>query len=107
MFTIVETPVFQRTAREVWSEEDLDAFRIFLAHDPLVGNAIPGAGGLRKVRWSRPGMGKRGGARVIYFNQLTDGVIVLLMVYTKAKFDNLPTEFLIRLRKEFDNAQDD
>ena len=106
MFTIVETPVFQRLVRDVWSEEELDAFKVWLARVPLAGDVIPGSGGLRKVRWSRAGMGKRGGARVIYVNQLVDGVIALLMVYTKAKFDNLPTEFLIRLRKEFEDAQD-
>ena len=78
---------------------------IELAANPLVGDVIPGAGGLRKVRWSRAGMGKRGGARVVYFNQLAQGVIALLIVYTKAKFDNLPTEFLLRLKQEFDDAQ--
>ena len=51
-------------------------------------------------------MGKRGGARVIDYNQLREGVIALLMVYTKAKFDNLPIEFLNRLRKESEDAQD-
>jgi hypothetical protein len=40
---------------------------------------------------------------VVYFNQLADGVIALLMVYTKAKFDNLPTAFLLQLKKEFDD----
>jgi hypothetical protein len=105
MFTIVETPVFQRLARDVWNEDELDAFKVWLAHDPLAGEVVPGSGGLRKVRWSRAGMGKRGGARVIYYNQLSDGVIALLMIYTKTKFDNLPTEFLSRLRKEFEDAQ--
>lgn len=104
MFTIVETAVFQRLASDVWNEEELDAFKIWLASDPLAGDVVPGSGGLRKVRWSRAGMGKRGGARVIYYNQLSDGVIALLMVYTKTKFDNLPTEFLSRLRKEFEDA---
>ena len=51
-------------------------------------------------------MGKRGGARVIYYNQLDDGVIALLMVYTKTKFDNLPAHFLLKLKKEFDDGQD-
>ncbi len=104
MFTIVETPVFQRLANDVWDEEELDAFKVWLASDPLVGDVVPGSGGLRKVRWSRAGMGKRGGARVIYYNQLGNGVIALLMVYTKTKFDNLSTEFLVRLRKEFEDA---
>lgn len=47
---------------------------------------------------------KRSGARVVYYNQLGDGRIVLLMAYTKAKFDNLPADFLLTLKKEFENA---
>ena len=104
MLTIIETPVFQRLARGIWSEEDLDAFKVWLAGDPLAGDVIAGSGGLRKVRWSRAGIGKRGGARVIYYNQSADGTVALLMVYAKAKFDNLPTEFLLRLKKEFEDA---
>ena len=92
MYTLVETPTFVRLAAEVWSEAELMEFKLWLAANPLAGDVIPGAGGLRKVRWARPGMGKRGGARVIYFNQLADGLIALLMVYTKAKFDNLLIE---------------
>ena len=71
---------------------------------PLAGDVIPGSGGLRKIRWSRAGMGKRGGARVIYYNMLDDGVIWLLIAYTKAKFDNLPTSFLNQLREEIDRG---
>ena len=48
-------------------------------------------------------MGKRGGARVIYFNA-QDGRIWLLIVYAKAKFDNLPTEFLSMLKTEVENG---
>ena len=103
MFAIFETPVFARLAAAVWSESDLMDFKVWLAANPLAGDVMPGAGGLRKVRWSRAGMGKRGGARVIYYNQLADGVIALLMVYTKTKFDNLPTDFLLELKKEFEN----
>jgi hypothetical protein len=66
---------------------------------------IPGAGGLRKVRWSRSGMGKRGGARVIYFTRLASGELVLVLVYAKAKFDNLRPEFLLKLKERFDALQ--
>jgi hypothetical protein len=104
MLTIVETPTFQRLAQAIWTEDELEAFKVWLAQDPLVGDVVPGSGGMRKVRWARSGMGKRGGARVIYYNRLASGEIALLMVYTKARFDNLPTEFLVRLRKEFENA---
>ena len=57
---------------------------------------------LRKVRWSRPGTGKRGGVRVVYFVRNARGEVVLLIAYAKAKFDNLPTEFLNRLKEQYD-----
>lgn len=102
MYTIIETDAFKRYAQTVWSDTEREAFINWLASNPLAGDVIPGTGGLRKVRWSRAGMGKRGGARVIYYNLLSDGCIWLLIVYTKAKFDNLPTSFLNNLKEEID-----
>ena len=52
-------------------------------------------------------MGKRGGARAIYFHFSEETIwllIGLLIVYTKAKFDNLPASFLAELKKEVLNA---
>jgi hypothetical protein len=63
---------------------------------------VPGSNGCRKVRWNRGGMGKRGGARVIYFNAL-EGRIWLLIVCAKAKFDNLSAAFLAKLRDEVEH----
>ena len=63
---------------------------------------ISGSRSLRKVRWSRPGTGKRGGVRVVYFVRNARGEVVLLIAYAKAKFDNLPTEFLNRLKEQYD-----
>ena len=48
-------------------------------------------------------MGKRGGARVVYFVAIDD-VLWLLIVYTKAKFDALPTSFLAQLRQGVEDA---
>ena len=63
---------------------------------------MPATGGLRKVRWHREGMGKRGGARVIYYNRLANGDIVLVLVYAKAKFDNIRPEILRRIKEKYD-----
>ena len=70
MYTIIETPTFQKHAADIWQDDELEAFIAWIAENPLAGDVIPGASGLRKVRWSRSGMGKRGGARVIYYNML-------------------------------------
>jgi hypothetical protein len=64
---------------------------------------IPGSGCCRKVRWSRAGQGKRGGARIIYFCA-ADEKIWLLIAYTKSKFDSLPSTFLAELKKGVEDA---
>jgi hypothetical protein len=103
MRTVAETSVFIRYAAEVWADAERQEFITFIAANPEAGAVIPGSGGCRKVRWSRAGTGKRGGARVIYF-VARDDVIWLLIVYAKAKFDNLPSSFLAELRKEVEDA---
>lgn len=97
MFTVKETPYFQREAAKVWGDSERSEFIGWIADNPLAGDVIPGAGPLRKVRWARQGMGKSGGVRVIYFNQLDAGLIELLTVYSKSVDDNLSAAFLRRL----------
>ena len=89
MYTVVETPTFQKQAEKIWSESERMDFIDWIAENPLSGNVIPGAQGARKVRWSVAGRGKRGGVRVIYFNLTNQGVLILLMVYTKSEQSNL------------------
>lgn len=96
--TVAETAIFQRYAREVWSEVERVEFINWIAANPESGDVIRGSGGCRKVRWTSAGQGKRGGARVIYFNANTE-TIWLLIVYKKAKFDNLPATFLAELKQ--------
>lgn len=55
------------------------------------------------MRWSTAGAGKRGGARVIYFIA-HDDTVWLLIVYKKAKFDDMPTSFLTELRRGVEDA---
>jgi hypothetical protein len=102
MLTIIETPIFQRMAQEIWSPSELEDFVVYISENPMVGDVIPGAGPLRKVRWKRAGMGKRGGARVIYYTRLANGELVLVATYAKAKFDNLPVEVLKAWKEAYD-----
>jgi hypothetical protein len=101
--TVAETAIFQRYAAEIWSEDERNEFITWIAANPMAGDVIPRTGGCRKVRWASSGRGKRGGARVIYFNA-TDHTIWLLIVYTKARFDNLPNEFLAELKQGVEDA---
>lgn len=90
MLTVVETPIFQKQAAKIWSESERMAFIDWISDNPLAGDVIPGADGARKVRWAVAGKGKRGGARVIYFNLSSDGLLLLLVaVYAKSDRDNI------------------
>lgn len=105
MFTVIETPEFIVWSAQVWSDAEREEFIDWIAVNTEVGDVIPGSGGLRKVRWSRQGMGKRGGARVIYFTRNERGQVVLVLVYAKAKFDNIGADVLKALKEKLD-AQD-
>ena len=59
MLTIVETTVFERKAADSLNEEELEALKAFLARNPEQGVIVPGTGGVRKLRWSASGRGKR------------------------------------------------
>jgi len=72
---------------------------------PEQGPVIRGSGGLRKVRWAKPGAGKRGGLRVIYFWAPTERAFYMLYAYSKAEQGDLtPTQARILghlVREEF------
>lgn len=103
MYTVVETPTFVADAKDLWSEEERGAFCAWISSNPEAGDVIPGSGGCRKVRWSRSGMGKRGGVRIIYFTRLANGEIWLLVIYAKNILGNIPAHLLKAIREEIEN----
>ncbi|WP_293474532.1 type II toxin-antitoxin system RelE/ParE family toxin [Phenylobacterium sp.] len=92
LITVCETKLFMRQAEAVWGDEERETFINFIAANPEAGDVIPDTGGVRKVRWSRPGSGKRGGVRVVYFYFDAERPLFLLMVYAKAQQEDLSPE---------------
>jgi hypothetical protein len=88
-----------RQAEAVWDDAEREAFIDFIAHNPEAGDVIPETGGVRKIRWSRAGSGKRGGTRVIYFYHDVGRPLYLLMVYAKARQENLTPDEKRAVRK--------
>jgi hypothetical protein len=98
MYTVIETPLFSKLWPRYWHEEERGAFAAFLSEHPSAGDVIPGAEGLRKVRWSRAGSGKSAGVRVIYYTQIADGTLVLLLLYAKSERGNLSASKLLEIK---------
>lgn len=100
-FTFIESSIFERTRPAYLDDDEYSELQQFLMQNPEVGELIPGSGGVRKARWTRAGMGKRGGLRIIYYVRYEPNEFWMLTVYAKAKRDNVPAHILRQLLEVF------
>ena len=96
---IRETSFFTKKIAKLLDRESYRLLQLSLVAYPESGDLIRGSGGLRKIRWSGPGRGKRGGTRVIYYWATEDGVILMLMAYAKNEASDLTREQVDVLRR--------
>jgi hypothetical protein len=100
----VELTPFVAFRNEYWTDEDLRALQNFLLVSPDSGDLIRSGSGLRKIRCSAQGRGKRGGARVIYYWHAPKDRIYLIYGYVKSEREDLTPQQvtkLAELMKEF------
>lgn len=93
--TVVETPEFLRRAKAIMAEDERAALVDFIAATPEAGVSL--GGGLRKVRFARPGGGKSGGYRTVYVFGGAQVPIFLVTVFAKNEKDNLSKAELAEL----------
>lgn len=89
LITIVETPSFLKSAKNLLTDEEKDELLFYLAGNPLAGDIMPETGGVRKLRWAREGEGKSGGYRVIYYFHSETIPLFALLIYGKNQKANL------------------
>lgn len=102
MLTFVETKLFTKLVQEYLSDDEYGALQQALVANPEAGDVIPGSGGVRKLRWSVAGRGKRGGIRVIYYLRSRQGQVWMLTLYAKNVAENIPAHVLKKIREEID-----
>jgi hypothetical protein len=101
MFTFIESSVFERILPVYLDDDEYSELQQFLMQNQEAGELVPGSGGVRKVRWARPGMGKRGGLRIIYFVRYEPNEFWMLTLYAKAERDDVPAHILKQLLEAF------
>src|SRR5262249_38697470 len=83
--TVVETPTYLAIANKLFSEDEPADIVALVAADPECGDVIRGTGGFRKVRGGSKGMGKSGGARVVYIWRNERFPVFLITVFSEER----------------------
>ena len=97
--TFIETPIFARSIRRLLSAEQYRSLQLALLLRPEQGDVMIGGGGLRKLRWSLRGKGKRGGIRVIYYWDTKQEIFYMLLAYSKSQQEDLTAEQIKILKR--------
>jgi mRNA-degrading endonuclease RelE of RelBE toxin-antitoxin system len=95
----IETSIFTERIDRLLSTDEYRHLQELLASSPKRGDVIPGAVGLRKLRWGSKSRGKRGGIRVIYCCADNDR-IYMIFAYDKARQNDL-TAAQLRVLSEY------
>ncbi len=87
----IEARPFTKRRPALMTDEEYEELKQHLSAYPDAGDAIPGAGGVRKLRWanSQRGKGKRSGSRTIYLHVAIADVVHLLTIYDHEEKDDL------------------
>jgi len=103
VFTFIESAAFESVRAVYLDDDEYAELQRFMMENPEAGDVVRKSGGVRKLRWKRKGMGKRGGLRVIYFVCYQPNEFWLLTLYAKAKQENVPTHILRQLKEAFEH----
>ncbi len=101
MFTFVESSAFERVCPVYLDDSEYAQLQQFMMQHPDAGQVVPGSGGVRKLRWARAGMGKRGGLRVIHYVRYEPNEFWMLAIYAKSRLGDVPAHILKQLLEAF------
>ncbi len=100
----IETSIFTKLIYTYLTDDEYVGLQGFMLKYPEAGKIVPGSGGVRKLRWSIAGKGKRGGVRGIYYFKKHEDEIWMLTIYGKSEMENIPAHILRQIAEEVKNV---
>ncbi len=102
---IVATRTYERRIGKLLPPDSRREMEDAIAASPEVHPVIPQTKGVRKARWGRPGAGKRGGIRVIYYWPVQPNMVLMITAYAKNEKENLTDADKAEIRKIVESFQ--
>jgi hypothetical protein len=96
---VIATRTYEKRIAKLLPQDERNEMENAVASDPERYPVVPGTKGVRKARWSRPGMGKSGGIRLIYYFWVEPNAVVLITAYAKNEKENLTDADKKEIRK--------
>jgi hypothetical protein len=88
--TVIQTLSFEADVKSAkMGDDEVTATVDYVASHPMGGDLMVGTGGVRKARIAKPGTGKSGGYRVVWWFGGDDIPVFLLSVFGKAECNAL------------------
>lgn len=87
MLTFIEHQLFTKQVRSLLDDDDYAKLQ-----QNLAGDLIPGLAGLRKIRFTIRGRGKRGGGRAVYLYLRHQSRIYMFNAFSKGDITDLNTD---------------
>ena len=86
------SPYVKAMDRMGLSDRDMRQVEASIMIAPQAHPVIRGLKGVRKARFARPGTGKSGGGRAIYYLAVSPGTLFMLTAYPKNERDDLSSD---------------
>ncbi len=91
----LETSIFTELVTEAMDDDSYRALQSHLMENPDIGDLIRNSGGLRKIRWASSGRGKRGGARIVYYWDMGDRILMIYLYRKNERADLTPAQLKV------------
>ena len=107
MYEFIEAPFFTKAVLRYLTDDEYAKLQAHLNSNAEARVVVPGSGGVRKLRWSVAGRGKRGGLRVIYYLRRKQAQVWMLTLYGKSAQESIPAHLLRQMKEAIDDGEDD
>lgn len=99
------TRTYEKRVARLLPEEARKEMEDAIAANPEAHPVVPHTKGVRKAHWARPGKGKRGGIRTVYYYAAGPNIVLMITAYAENEKEDLSDADKKEIRKIVESFQ--